>query len=145
MQLLRYHGDNGAVTISSGEQGYDMDSSGSLTEIREGKVTIVVFGSALKQLDEANITDVSRKLVDIAEKLPHPCLVLDMSSTEFFGSSFIEALFRAWKKLNTKPNAKFAIAGLQPYCREVLEVTHLDKLWNLFDTPAAAVAAFSHA
>lgn len=120
-----------------------MESSGALTELREGKVTIVVFGPELKQLDESNVGDVSRKLVDIAENVPHPCLVLDMSSTEFFGSSFIEGLFRAWKKLNTKPNAKFGIAGLQPYCREVLEVTHLDKLWNLFDTRAAAVTAFT--
>ena len=122
-----------------------MDSSGGLTEFREGNVTIVVFGSELKQLDELNIGDVSRKLVNVAESVSCPYLVLDMSSTEFFGSSFIEALFRAWKKLNGKPNARFAIAGLQPYCREVLEVTHLDKLWNLFDTRAAAVAAFTQA
>lgn len=127
------------------QQRKDMDSSESLTEIREGNVTIVVFGSELRQLDELNVGDIGRKLVAIAESVPHPCLVLDMSTTEFFGSSFIEALFRAWKKLNVKPSAKFAIAGLQPYCREVLEVTHLDKLWNLFDTRAAAVAAFSQA
>ena len=63
-----------------------------------------------------------------------------MASTEFFGSSFIESLFRVWKKLNPKPGAKFAISGLQPYCKEVLEVTHLDRLWPLPANRAAAVA-----
>jgi anti-anti-sigma factor len=118
-----------------------MDSNGALTEIRDGDVTIIVFGSDLKQLDEVNIAEVGRRLVELTEKLPHPMLVLDMKTTEFFGSSFIEALFRVWKKLNAAPGAKFAIANLQPYCREVLEVTHLDKLWNLFDSRDAAVAA----
>lgn len=118
-----------------------MDSNGMLTEIRDGDVTIIVFGSDLKQLDEVNIADVGRKLVEMTEKLPHPRLVLDMKTTEFFGSSFIEALFRVWKKLNISPGAKFGIANLQPYCREVLEVTHLDKLWNLFDSRDAAVAS----
>src|SRR4051812_17667191 len=118
-----------------------MDSSGLLTEIRDGDVTIIVFGSDLKQLDEVNIAEVGRKLVEMTEKLPHPRLVLDMKTVDFFGSSFIEALFRVWKKLNTTPGAKFGIASLQPYCREVLEVTHLNKLWNLFDSRDAAVAS----
>jgi anti-anti-sigma regulatory factor len=66
-----------------------------------------------------------------------------MAATEFFGSSFIEVLFRVWKRLNTQPHPKFAISGLQEYCREVLEVTHLDSLWPLYATRDEAVAALS--
>jgi anti-sigma B factor antagonist len=116
-----------------------------LTEILDGKVTIVVFGNELKQLDELNVAEVGQKLLELAESLPHPILVLDMGATEFFGSSFIEALFRVWKKLNNKPAAHFGIACLQPYCREVLEITHLDKLWPLFDTREAASEEFNRA
>jgi anti-sigma B factor antagonist len=119
--------------------------TGTLTELREGNVTIVVFGDDLKHLDESNVLEVGQRLLQVTDSLPHPLLVLDMRSTEFFGSSFIESLFRVWKKLNTKPGARFGIAGLQPYCREVLEVTHLDKLWPLFETKEAACAAFANA
>jgi anti-anti-sigma factor len=103
----------------------------------------VVFGESLKHLDETNVMDIGEKLIALTEKLPHPRLVLDMQATEFFGSSFIESLFRVWKKLNTSPNARFGIAGLQPYCREVLEVTHLDKLGPLFDTREEASKSFN--
>ena len=114
-----------------------------MSEHREGHVTIVVFGNELKHLDEIHVNEVGRKLLEITDKLTIPSLVLDMQATEFFGSSFIEALFRIWKKLNTKPDAQFGIAGLQPYCREVLEVTHLDKIWPLFETNAAAIKTFN--
>ncbi len=119
-----------------------MQANGPLAEIRNGRVTIVVFGEDMKHLDESRIAEVGRKLLEIVDGLPHPVLVFDMASTEFFGSSFIELLFRIWKRLTAKPSAKFGIAGLQPYCREVLEVTHLDTLWPLFDTQADAINAF---
>ena len=120
-----------------------MDTIGPFEEFRDGNVTVVVFGPELRHLDESNVSEIGQNLIQLAERIPHPLLVLDMRATEFFGSSFIESLFRVWKKLNTKPTAKFGIAGLQPYCREVLEVTHLDKLWPLFDTREAASKAFN--
>jgi anti-sigma B factor antagonist len=120
-----------------------MEMIGPLAEFRDGNVTIVVLGEDLKHLDESNVMEVGQKLLQLTEKLQHPLLVLNMQATEFFGSSFIESLFRVWKKLNTSPDAKFGIACLQPYCREVLEVTHLDKLWPLFDTQEAACEAFN--
>ena len=122
-----------------------MEISEPFSELRRGNVTVVVFGEGMKHLDETNVQDVGQKLLQLTDTLPHPLLVLDMQATEFFGSSFIESLFRVWKKLNTNPAAKFGIAGLQPYCREVLEVTHLDKLWPLFDTREAACEAFNQA
>ena len=122
-----------------------MEISEPFSELRRGNVTVVVFGEGMKHLDETNVQDVGQKLLQLTDTLPHPLLVLDMQATEFFGSSFIESLFRVWKKLNTNPAAKFGNAGLQPYCREVLEVTHLDKLWPLFDTREAACEAFNQA
>lgn len=120
-----------------------METTGPLTEIRDGNVTVVVFGEELKHLDEPGVLEIGQKLLEVADRAPQPLIVLDMQATEFFGSSFIEAIFRVWKKLNTKPGARFGIAALQPYCREVLEVTHLDKLWPLFDTREAACAEFN--
>lgn len=120
-----------------------MSITGPLSVLKEGDVTIVVFGPDQRQLDEVGLEKIGRQLIEIAQAANPPLLVLDMAPTEFFGSSFIETLFRVWKKLNTQPGAKFAISGLQPYCKEVLEVTHLDRLWPLPATRAEAVATFT--
>lgn len=102
-------------------------------------VTVAVFRPAFSQIDEAVVDLVSRKLIDLVETLSPPNLVLDMTHVDFFGSSFIEAMFRSWKRLQSRPNAKFALCGLKPYCREVLEVTHLDELWPIFATKEEAL------
>ena len=120
-----------------------MSTSGPLSVVKKGDVTVVVFGSGQRHLDEVGLEAIGNQLIAIAENASPPRFVLDMTVTEFFGSSFIEILFRVWKKLNTQPNAKFAISGLQVYCREVLQVTHLDKLWPLYDTQAEAVAGMT--
>ncbi len=58
-------------------------------------------------------------------------LLVDLSHTKFFGSSFIEVLFRVWNRVN-QAGGKFAICGLNSYCREVLQITHLDTVWKTF-------------
>lgn len=120
-----------------------MSITGPLSVLKVGDVTVVVFGSEQRQLDEVGLEKIGRQLIEIAQAANPPILVLDMKPTEFFGSSFIETLFRVWKKLNLQPGAKFAISGLQPYCKEVLEVTHLDRLWPLPATREEAIAAFT--
>jgi anti-sigma B factor antagonist len=118
-----------------------MSNPGPLSVVKEGDVTVVVFGPAQRHLDEVGLEAIQNQLVEIAQEANPPKVVLDMAVTEFFGSSFIEILFKVWKQLNTKPNSKFAISGLQEYCLEVLEITHLDKLWPMYATRAEAVAA----
>ena len=103
-------------------------------------ITVVVFRPSYSQLDESTIDLVNRKLVDLVTGLDSPSLVLDLTNVNFFGSSFIEAMFRVWKRLQSRPDGRFALCGLNPYCREVLEVTHLDKLWPMYSTQPEAVS-----
>lgn len=117
-----------------------MSTSGPLNVVKEGLVTVVEFGPGQRHLDEVGLEAIGNQLIAVAQDAAPPLLVLDMAATEFFGSSFIEILFRVSKKLNTHPNAKFAICGLQEHCREVLEVTHLDRLWPLYATRAEALS-----
>ena len=102
-------------------------------------VTVATFRQSFSQLDEPVIDLVNRKLSDLAAGVPEPRLLLDMTQVDFFGSSFIESMFRAWKRLQMRPGAKMGLCGLNAHCREVLEITHLDKLWLLSDTAAAAI------
>ena len=68
-------------------------------------------------------------------------MIVDLSSVEYFGSSFVEVLFRLWKRIRYRGNARFAVGGLQKYGREVLEITQVDRLMPIFDTREEAVAA----
>jgi anti-anti-sigma factor len=68
--------------------------------------------------------------VDEAGQASVPKVLLDMSSVKFFGSSYIEVLYRLWKQMESR-KGRFVISGLHPYCREVLQVTNLDKIWTI--------------
>lgn len=120
-----------------------MTNSGPLTVVKEGNVTVAIFGAAQRHLSEIGLEAIQTQLVNIAQTAQPPRLILDMAETEFFGSSFIEVLFKVWRQLNEQPNAKFAISGLQEHCREVLQITNLYKLWPIYTTRAEAVAATS--
>jgi anti-sigma B factor antagonist len=102
--------------------------------------TIAVIRPNHAQIDETQVDLVNRRLLELASTTDQPVFVLDLTHVEFFGSSFIEGIFRVWKRLQGRQGSKFAICGLRPYCREVLEITHLDRLWPLYATRDEALA-----
>jgi anti-sigma B factor antagonist len=115
-----------------------------LTQItRIGTTTVITFTARCKHLDETIVEAVGREVMDAVGAATPPKVVLDLTATEFFGSSFIEVMFRAWNRLQKQTGGAMALAGLAPYCQEVLEITHLDKLWPAHPTAAAAVAALN--
>ena len=105
-------------------------------------VTIVEFGPAFERISEDSIPAASEALIQAAGG-ENSKVVIDLSQTQFFGSSFIEALFRGWNKLKTRPDAAFVLCGLTDYCREVLEVTNLNRLWPTYPDRAAAISALA--
>lgn len=109
---------------------------------KHGDVTVISFGPQFETLDEFTLDQIRDFVLDAAKSANPPKVVIDLSYTKFFGSSFIEVLFRVWNRVNAA-GGKFALAGLTSYCREVLEVTHLDKLWPLMPNEEEAVSAVS--
>ncbi len=120
-----------------------MSASSPLKVIKHGEITVVVFGPAQRRLDEMGLEDIRRQLVEIADTAVPPWLILDLAATEFFGSSFIDVLFRVWKRVKAQPNGKFAIGGLHEYCREVLEITQVDRIFPLYASRDEAAEAMS--
>ena len=111
----------------------------------DGRVTVICLGPQFRIIDETCIAGgLSTAITSIAEKAEPPLVVLDLSSTQFFGSSFIELMFRVWNQLQAR-NGRFAICGLNPHCHDVLKVTHLDSLWPITETRSGAVAELSSA
>lgn len=110
---------------------------------KQDGVTVITLGPAFENLDELELDDLRDVILDASKSADPPVVLLDMPHTKFFGSSFIEILFRVWNRMNAQEGGAFAISGLTPYCREVLEVTHLDQLWGLFDTREEALTALA--
>jgi anti-sigma B factor antagonist len=120
-----------------------MSDMAYLQQFRDGNVTVLELSSKCRLLEEVLLDAVGQELMQAAQAAVPPMVVIDLSRTEFFGSGFIEVLFRVWNRIQQKEGGRLALCALQPYCREVLEITHLDKLWPLYETRADAVAALN--
>lgn len=106
---------------------------------QQNGVTIVALGPEYENLDEHRLEELRDSILEVACRADPPLLVIDLSHTKFFGSAFIEILFRAWNRVTAREEGRFCLSGLTPYCREVIEVTHLDRLWTVCDTRDEAV------
>lgn len=111
--------------------------------VKEGQVTIVALGPEYENLDEPRLDALTDVLLQVAETASPPIVLLDLSHTSFFGSAFIEVIFRMWNRLNHREGGKFSICGLSEYCTEVLEVTHLDQLWETYANREEAIRALN--
>jgi anti-sigma B factor antagonist len=111
---------------------------------RYGPTLVVHLGAAYNSLSENSLVEVERNLLACADSLETKNLVVDLSKTEFFGSRFIESLFRAHNRMKRK-GGKFALSGLQPYPAEVIRISKLDTVWPLFANAQEAVAALGGA
>lgn len=105
----------------------------------QDRVTVVALGPEYDSLDGHGLDDIREALLQIVGSAEPPQVVLDMSHTTFFGSAFIEVLFKAWNRLQAR-GGELVMSGLQPHCKEVIEITNLDKLWKITPNSVEAVA-----
>ena len=105
---------------------------------RYGPTQVVHLGSAYNSLNESSVESVESFLLKCADDPGTKNLVVDLSHTQYFGSRFIEALFRAHNRMKRK-GGKFALSGLQPYPEEVVRISRLDTIWTLYRNAEEAV------
>ncbi len=118
-----------------------MSSSRKPTVSVQKGVTVIALGPDYETLDESVLDELRESLLQMVNAAEPPLVVLDMPHTRFFGSAFLEVLFRAWNRINAR-HGQFAISGLTQYCHEVVvEISNLDKLWKIKPTVAEAIAA----
>jgi anti-anti-sigma factor len=104
--------------------------------------TLLVLGVSYESLDEAVLDEFGGLLLTVAATADPPRVVLDLAATRLIGSRFIELMIRAWKRLAQR-GGRLALCGVQPFCAEVLRVTRLDTLWEIFDDRAGALASLA--
>jgi anti-sigma B factor antagonist len=107
---------------------------------REQQITIVEFGKSYDSLDLQKLDEARSSLLDEADHAEPPLVVLDFARTTFIGSSFIELLVRAWKRLKQR-GGLMTLCNLNPFCEEVFHVSRLDLLWQICPSRQAAIDA----
>lgn len=110
--------------------------------VKQQNVTIVSLDPEYDSLDEATMQAFANELLQTAGTIDPPRMVLDFSNTTFLGSRFIEVIVRAWKRICER-KGELALCNLDPFCAEVLDRTHLNRLWRFFPSREEAVAALA--
>ncbi len=105
---------------------------------KQQNVTVISINTHFRALDELHVVDVNNQLVELVQQLEPPFVVIDLSEVTFFGSSFLEVLFRLWNQIQ-KRDGELSLCGLQEHCAEVVHISHLDRLWKQFDNCEEAV------
>jgi anti-sigma B factor antagonist len=113
-----------------------------LTFTEQQGVTIIELGASYESLDEAALEELGGVLLTKAVEADPPCLLLDLAKTRFIGSSFIELLVRAWKRLTAR-GGSMALCCVKPFCSEVIHVTRLDTLWEMFPSRDQAISSLA--
>ena len=104
-------------------------------------IAIVEMDESYNALDEGPIDAMSALLMkEIDKATGAPRLVLDFTKTSYISSRVLEVLFRSWKRVKER-DGRFVLCGVQPFCGEVLQITHLDKIWEIVPDCKAALAA----
>jgi anti-anti-sigma factor len=103
----------------------DVNSQASLLELP---------GPECRSLDDESLRQVRSLIHDLAEKTDRQYLVIDLSKVHFFGARFISILVSAWDLLK-KRQRHLAICGLTPFCGKLIQILHLDKLFDIYPTP----------
>ncbi len=109
---------------------------------REQDVTIVETDGNYPSLEAMKLEEFGGVLLSEATYTQPPLLVLDLATTSFIGSSFIELLIRALKRVRERGGA-FALCGLQPFCLDILQTARLDQIFPSYSTRAEAITAVS--
>ena len=98
----------------------------------------------VKKLPErVSVSEARQLLAELEPKLEsdRPCLVFDCSDVMQIDSAGIEMLLRCMEEA-IKRNGDVKLAALSPQVAIILEITRVDRLFEIFATPSDAVESF---
>ena len=105
-----------------------------------GDVTVVRFVDR-KILDEVNIQEMGQELFHLIDDDDHKNLLLNFSSVEFLSSAALGKLITLDKKVKAH-GGKLKLSNIRPEIYEVFAITKLNKLFDIKDDEADALASF---
>jgi anti-anti-sigma factor len=109
-----------------------------VTILARGPVTVVTITPPLGRIIDAEADErLAPRLLSTADSADPPRMLIDLSGADYFSSSFLSTLFHVWRRLRTRPGARFGLCGLNDHPRKVLTASRLDDIWELFDSREA--------
>jgi anti-sigma B factor antagonist len=109
-----------------------------VTEV--GDITVVRFVDR-KILDEVNIQELGQELFQLVEEEGRQRLLLNFSTVEFLSSAALGKLITLDKKVKAR-KGELRLSNIRPEIYEVFAITKLNKLFNIKDDEADALASF---
>jgi anti-anti-sigma factor len=109
-----------------------------VTEVAE--VTVVRFIDR-KILDESNIQELGQELFQLIEEEHRDRVVLNFHNVEFLSSAALGKLITLDKKVKAH-GGRLKLSNIRPEIYEVFAITKLNKLFDIKDDVADALAAF---
>ena len=111
-----------------------------LTVSDVGDVTVVRFVDR-KILDELNIQELGQELFQLVEEDNKSRLLLNFQQVEFLSSAALGKLITLDKKVKAH-GGRMKLSNIRPEIYEVFAITKLNKLFDIKEDEADALAAF---
>ena len=105
-----------------------------------GDVTVVHFRDQ-KIIEDLGIQELGQELNHLVEVENRRKLVLNFSSVDFLSSAALGKLITLDKKMKAK-SGKLKLCNIRPEIYEVFAITRLNRLFDIKDEEADALAAF---
>ena len=115
-----------------------MSNPSRITLSESGSVTVVNFNDR-KILDEEMIQELGQDLFDLVERDNRQKIVLNFSNVEFLSSAALGKLITFEKKAR-RQKANLVLTNIRQEIYEVFAITKLDKLFDIKDDEADALA-----
>lgn len=112
-----------------------------LETVDVGDVTVVRFVDR-KILDESNIQQIGNELFRLVEEDQKQKILLNFANVEFLSSGALGKLITLDKKVKAN-SGTLKLSNIRPEIREVFMITRLNRLFEILDDEATALAAFS--
>jgi anti-sigma B factor antagonist len=107
---------------------------------KTGDVTVVRFNDK-KILDESNIQELGTELFGLVEQDNRKAILLNFTGVEFLSSAALGKLITLDRKVKSN-KGRLKMSNIRPEILEVFQITKLNKVFDIRDEEADAVAAF---
>lgn len=118
-----------------------MIASEKLFEIRrQGDVVVATPTANLRELEYQRILRDSEEVLAFIRNGDARNVVLDLRSTDYCGSTALELFTTLWTQVRDH-GGQMVLCNLSDHELEILEATHLDRLWPILPTLDEALRA----
>ena len=105
-----------------------------------GEISVVRFRDR-KILDDASIQELGQELFNLVDVEMCQNIVLNFSKVDFLSSAALGKLITLEKKVKAN-KGKLRLSNIRPEILDVFVITKLNKVFQIYDDEAAALASF---